>query len=132
LNKYEAIIFDLFLYTNYIDSVYKDEFLLETFGSLDALKKSRSNLDELRDNHLFYILKRIREGKSSLTMSDLAVMTMHTGCVLLEDEFEDCINKKYNTHLEGFSDFYDNQEFFLKLTQEDFDKIKYEVTAIEY
>lgn len=132
MNIKEAITLDAFIGTKFsldadlTDSEYFD-ILFDTHENAIYFSK-----DENLDKNFEFVEKRIndliletKQNKSTLTILDLTLITIHTGCYMMDKrEMVAEINREYNKKLTTFDEVICNLTYYVNLTKDDFNKIR--------
>lgn len=132
MNIKEAITIDAFIGTKFsldadlTDSEYFD-ILFDTHENAIYFSK-----DENLAKNLEFVEKRIndliletKQNKSTLTILDLTLITIHTGCYMMDKrEMVAEINREYNKKLTTFDEVICNLTYYVNLTKDDFNKIR--------
>lgn len=132
MNIKEAITIDAFIGTKFsldadlTDSEYFD-ILFDTHENAIYFSK-----DENLAKNFEFVEKRIndliletKQNKSTLTILDLTLITIHTGCYMMDKrEMVAEINREYNKKLTTFDEVICNLTYYVNLTKDDFNKIR--------
>ncbi len=132
MNIKEAITLDAFIGTKFsldadlTDSEYFD-ILFDTHENAIYFSK-----DENLAKNFEFVEKRIndliletKQNKSTLTILDLTLITIHTGCYMMDKrEMVAEINREYNKKLTTFDEVICNLTYYVNLTKDDFNKIR--------
>lgn len=132
MNIKEAITIDAFIGTKFsldadlTDSEYFDILFDGHDNAIYLLKDENINKNsDYVENKINALKMATKQSKSTLTILDLTLITIHTGCYMMDKRemvFE--INKKYNKKLTTFDEVICNLTYYVNLTQNDFNKIK--------
>lgn len=132
MNIKEAITLDAFIGTKFsLDADLTDsEYFVILFDTHEnAIYFSK---DENLAKNFEFVEKRIndliletKQNKSTLTILDLTLITIHTGCYMMDKrEMVAEINREYNKKLTTFDEVICNLTYYVNLTKDDFNKIR--------
>jgi hypothetical protein len=132
LNIKEAITIDAFIGTKFshnadlTDSEYFDILFDGHDNALYLLKDENLNENSAYVEKKFNALRMAtKQSRSTLTILDLTLLTIHTGCYMMDKrEMVSEINQKYNKKLTTFDEVICNITYYVNLTKDDFNKIK--------
>lgn len=132
MNIKEAITLDAYIGTKFsidadlTDSEYFDILFDGHDNALYLLKDENLNKNSDYVEKKFNALKRAtKQSKSTLTILDLTLITIHTGCYMMDKrEMVAELNLEYNKKLTTFDEVICNITYYVNLTKADFNKIK--------
>lgn len=132
MNIKEAITIDAFIGTKFsldadlTDSEYFDILFDGHDNAIYLLKDENLNTNSDYVEKKFNALTiATKQNKSTLTILDLTLITIHTGCYLMDKrEMVKEINQKYNKKLTTFDEVICNLTYYVNLTKDDFNKIR--------